>query len=104
MRRSCLSCSALQGRKDKRQLLSSDLFGTATAWGGSGMNDPKERKHDQEAATLVVSNGLSGSPSSGDADASGKPSEKQAEEASEAPTMALGEAPTLAATATQRQF
>jgi eukaryotic-like serine/threonine-protein kinase len=68
------------------------------------MNDPKERKHEPEAATLVVSNGQSGSPSSGDADASGKSSATQAEQSSEAPRMALGEAPTLAATATQRQF
>jgi eukaryotic-like serine/threonine-protein kinase len=68
------------------------------------MNDPKERKHEPEAATLVVSNGLSGSPTSGDADPSGQPSAKQAEGASEAPTMALGEAPTLAATAIPRQF
>ena len=68
------------------------------------MNDPKERKHEPETATLVVSNGQSGSPSSGDADASGQPSAKQAEQSSEAPTMALGEAPTLAATAIPRQF
>lgn len=68
------------------------------------MNDPKERKREPEAATLVVSNGQSGSPASGNADASGQPSAKQAERSPEAPTMAIGEAPTLAATAIPRQF
>ena len=68
------------------------------------MNDPKEQKNEPEAGTLVVSNGVSGVPSSGETNASGHVSEPPAEGSTEPATLAGGEAPTLAATAIPRQL
>jgi tetratricopeptide (TPR) repeat protein/predicted Ser/Thr protein kinase len=60
------------------------------------MNDPKKQKYEPEAQTLVVSSGVSGSPASGEIDASGQASAPPTERPSEAPTIAGG-MPTLAA-------
>jgi len=68
------------------------------------MNDPKERKYEPEAQTLVVSNGVSGSPTSGEIDAGGQASAPPAEGPSEAPTIIGAGMPTLAATALPEPF
>jgi len=68
------------------------------------MDDPKEQKYEPEAPTLVVSNGVSGPPSSGETDASEQASAPAAGGSTEPATLAGAEAPTLAATAIPRQF
>jgi Tfp pilus assembly protein PilF/predicted Ser/Thr protein kinase len=68
------------------------------------MDDPKKQKYEPEAQTLVVSNGVSGEPASGENTTSGQGSAPPTGGSSEPATLAGGEAPTLAATAIPRQY
>jgi tetratricopeptide (TPR) repeat protein/predicted Ser/Thr protein kinase len=70
--------------------------------GGSGMNDPKEQKHEPEAPTLVVGKSVSATAASVQSDPSAQVSGAPAEPFHghpETPTSLNSEAPTLAITA-----
>ena len=94
----------LQGRKVKGSSFRQIFSKFSHCVGRIKHGRPKSRSTQPEAGTLVVSNGVSGSPSSGETDASGQVSEPHAAASTEPASVAGGEAPTLAATAIPRQI